>query len=377
MSETNQPVVAEENIPATVNTPEEPAKFDKGSLSHADKMAILAGKGDEVIASKSKPAEEKPPEGEEEPKAKENPPAEPKQEVKSDDDDGDDKPVDLPKLRIKPRDGRELEVLSLVKQGKTFQDAVDEIYGQRETPKPKEEEVAKKPESDESPFKEVDDSIKKASSELSALEKQLEEAEEDADIKAVSRLNREIMRKEQQVENLKSERKQIESEAKAETLNAFEQRVKESADRVFDKYPLLKDADASERKEFVKYYQSKAKDPDYADVFKSPKWPELMAREFADETGLASGSPSKKEAGEKVEQIKTKPAQNEDGREGNKPEVKKVTSQPRQSPSKTLTTGDGDQSGSVQVSLETWQKDRSKMTLDEKRALLGRTSVNM
>jgi hypothetical protein len=373
MANENQPVSDEAKSPEDVKPSDESAKFDSASLTHEERMNILAGKGDEVMASKQPKAEEAPPAEEEKPSS-EKPPEE-KPPVEEEKPKGEDEDEELPKLRFRPRDGRELDVMSLVKKGKSFQEAVSEVYGPSKQDANKEESPAK-PESDESPFKDVDDSIKKASGELSDLEKKLEEAEEDADIKAVTRLTREIIRKEQEVEGLKSERKQIEEQAKSETLSAFEQRVKESADRVFEKYPTLKDAKADERKEFVKYYQSKAKDPDYADVFKSPKWPELMAREFADETGLTSGSPSKKAE----ETVETKPAQTKDVREGNKPEAKKAApavQPPRQSPSKTLTTGEGNQSGSIQVSRDTWDKDRSKMTLEEKKALLGRTTVSV
>jgi hypothetical protein len=55
----------------------------------------------------------------------------------------------------------------------------------------------------------------------------------------------------------------------------------ESRDRVYDRFPDLKDKNSVLRKQFDDYVSQAQSDPDYAAVFDSPRWPELLANEFA------------------------------------------------------------------------------------------------
>jgi acyl-CoA synthetase (AMP-forming)/AMP-acid ligase II len=54
----------------------------------------------------------------------------------------------------------------------------------------------------------------------------------------------------------------------------------ESRDRALAEYPELQNKESLARKHFDEYVRQAQQDPDYASVFKSPKWPELMVREF-------------------------------------------------------------------------------------------------
>jgi len=45
--------------------------------------------------------------------------------------------------------------------------------------------------------------------------------------------------------------------------------------------PELQDRDSVTRKHFDEYVRQAQNDPDYASVFESPIWPEIMTREFA------------------------------------------------------------------------------------------------
>jgi len=55
----------------------------------------------------------------------------------------------------------------------------------------------------------------------------------------------------------------------------------ESRDRVYERFPQLQDKQSVYRKQFDDFVSQAQSDPDYAAVFESPRWPELIASEFA------------------------------------------------------------------------------------------------
>jgi len=384
MSETSTPPEAEVQNPAPATTPPaaEAPKLDRASLTPEQRQMVLAGKVGDVIAQQqeAKAKADEPPAGEKPPVEKpKDEPAKPDQaatkveettpaEKKT--DDNEDGPVELPKLRVKPKDGLELEFLNLLQQGKSVKEASEAVYGSAQPTKektPKQEAAPK----EESPFKDVDQTLNQANTELEDLEKRLEEAEEAEDIKEVSKLNREVMEKRGEIKDLNNQRKQIEEGIESDQIAEHNAKVAESSDRIFEKYPELGEEDSAIRAEFVKFYQGKTADPEYSDIFKSPRWPEMLAREFAEAKGLtpagskppAPSTPPDETPKETTPKSEEKPAPKSDQREVKQP--------PKASASKTLTTGDDHARGTTQVSRETYQQDRKNMTLEEKKKLLG------
>jgi len=388
MSENPTPSDAEVKNPdaAPEQPAAEPVKFDRSQMSAEDRMAILQGKGAEVYAAQQQkaaeakpgeePAEPKPEDSEpakkqDEPKPESDPkPEDAKPEPKKDEEEEDDEPVKMPKLRITPKDAKQLQFFSLIKEGKSEQEAFKEVYG---APKPEPEKPKPEPKEEvKNPFEEIDASIETANSELEDLEQRLTDAQEAEDVKESSDLTRQIVKKELEIEGLKKDRDGIEQSQVDEQMNAFDTKVQESADKVYAKFPDLADEKSDARKEFLEYYAAKAKDPDYEAVFKSAKWPEIMAREFADEKGLTP-------AGAKPPESPTPPDEPKKEATPPKPaaEKKPEAPKPKASASKVLTSGDDSQAASIQKSRETYQKDRKNMTLEEKKALLGKVPVNV
>lgn len=375
MSETAEPAVeeqipasetpgVEEQIPAN-DQPAEKAEFSRDSITSEERKAILNGKGNEVFeARKSKEAE--PVKAEATKGTEEDAPKE-----------GDtEKKAGMPKLRITPKDEQELQFDSLRKEGKSATEAYREIYGEPasgEKPKqekPKEEEKPVEEEKDPSP--EIETNIESAKTELSDLEAQLAEAQEAEDVKEVSDILRKISAKEKDVEKLESDLNAVQQSKESKMVQAFNAKVSESADRVYEKFPVLGEDDSPERQEFIDYYKSRTEDPDYESIFNSPRWPEMMAREFADVKGLQSGE-KPAEAALTPPDDKKEATQQEKSKDKATPA--KTQSPAKPSAAKALTTGDNEKEGSFQVSAETYRQNKAKMTLAEKKALLNGVPV--
>ncbi len=355
----------------------EPVKFNRETLSPAQRMNVLAGKGADAFDTHKQPevkaVDGEKPQGDAKDAETITKEAADAAAAKSlEDDDG--KPLKMPKLRYQPKDPKELEVMSLVQQGKSFREATTEVYGET-TPAAKADDA---PEAKAAEAKEADEQadpqmtqfntdVEKAENELADLEQRLTDATEAEDIGESVKLSREIARKETQVENHKGERDQYSEGQVQEELSAHDTKVQESADTIYDKFPTLADEESADRAEFIEFYKGKGKDPDYADVFKSPKWPEIMAREFTASKGILP-------VGAKPQESPTPPADKKGATEQAAPRKPA----PKQTPAaKDLTSGDGHQDGSTQVSVASYQTDGKKMTLADKKALLGHSTIGL
>lgn len=208
---------------------------------------------------------------------------EPEVEAESQEETEDEK---LGKRRIRPRNELDQQVIDLYRSegfSGSFADASRVIYGQ-ETTAPTQNLT---PTQDEFEANEPDPiaGIDKQSDDIKAsileLEGKVEQAAEDLETTEALRLQREIMKQELQLQNLTLRKEQMEQAKEQEAYQSHRTRAMESRDRVYDRYPALSDKQSVYRKQFDDYVANAQSDPDYAAVFNSPKWPELLANEFA------------------------------------------------------------------------------------------------
>lgn len=192
----------------------------------------------------------------------------------------------LAKRRIRPRNELDQQVIDLYRsEGFTgsFADASRVIYGQEVQPtsqqsyQPQEKVEASEPDPIQGLDKQADD----LRATILELEGKVEKAAEDLETTEALRLQREIMKKELEVQNLTLRKQQMEEAQNQQVYQTHRTKAMESRDRVYERYPALQDKQSVYRKQFDDYVSQAQSDPDYAAVFDSPKWPELLANEFA------------------------------------------------------------------------------------------------
>lgn len=322
---------------------ESPKTIDTDSLSNEEKFALLGGTSESTDSSEPTTGEQ-PTVPEEEPKEEEPESTEggesPTEEAepKAEEEDG-------PK-RWRAKTPQEREVFRLMQGGWEMADAVAHVYRNGEDKL----DEAKKPEPD--PVGEIDTQLSAAQEEIKSLEKQIEEASDEMDTAKALKLQRELLRKEREIDKLADQKEglaqQQEQERQQGQLNAFEQKLLAYRDQALEEFPQLAEKAGADRKAFDRFIAEKESDPDYQRDFDSPRWPLVLAREFAREHKLES--PERKE-----------------------PEAQKKTvttaKKPRASAAKVITASD-DPSPTFQPTKEGLERDLLKMTPEQKFALL-------
>jgi hypothetical protein len=244
-----------------------------------------------------------------------------------------------PKQRIRPRDNKDQQVVDLYKSEGfrgTFQDAVNTIYGKPQPAAGDPGDVS--PGSDPAP-----DPVTALRNEVAELETKIDAAAEEMDTAEALRLQRELHRKESEILRHEQERKAEQDREEQARVDSYQQSMVESWDAAVQTSPELGDTNSAMRQQFEAFKNLKEADPNYAPVFGSPKWPEILVREF-----LVQNPP---------------PA----------PAGKNPPPAPRRAPgSKVLTTGNPPpaprRSG---VTKETVVNNLDKLTTDKLRELLG------
>lgn len=191
----------------------------------------------------------------------------------------------LGKRRIRPRNELDQQVIDLYRSegfAGSFADASRVIYGQEAQPaqqsfQPNQEVEASGPD----PFQGIDKQSDDIRTSILELEGKVEKAAEDLETTEALRLQREIMKQELQLQNLNLRKEQMQREQEQEVYQSHRSKAMESRDRVYERYPDLQDKNNVLRKHFDDYVSQAQNDPDYAAVFNSPRWPELLANEFA------------------------------------------------------------------------------------------------
>ncbi|MAH45467.1 hypothetical protein CMI37_06540 [Candidatus Pacearchaeota archaeon] len=201
----------------------------------------------------------------------------------------------LAKRRIRPRNELDQQVIDLYRSegfSGSFADASRVIYGQDvQTPQaqistPQEVEAAKP-----DPVQGIDKQADDLRASIVELEGKVDTAAEDLETTDALRFQREIMKRELALQNLLSRKERMVEANNEHIYQTHRGKAMGSRDRVYERYPALQDADSVVRKQFDDYVAQAQSDPDYAAVFDSPKWPELVANEFASLTGLGAGVP--------------------------------------------------------------------------------------
>ena len=232
-------------------------------------------------------AEEQIPENEgQEPQAESQEPEAAAPETEAEDAEGGDEEEKLGKRRIRPRNELDQQVIDLYRSegfSGSFADASRIIYGQNAEPvsqsiSPNQEQVeATEPD----PISGIDKQADDIRASILELEGKVEKAAEDLETTEALRLQREIMKQELQLQNLTLRKQQMEQEKEQQVYQSHRTRAMESRDRVYERFPQLQDKQSVYRKQFDDFVSQAQSDPDYAAVFESPRWPELIASEFA------------------------------------------------------------------------------------------------
>jgi hypothetical protein len=192
----------------------------------------------------------------------------------------------LAKRRIRPRNELDQQVIDLYRSegfSGSFADASRVIYGQDVQPsfqptyQPQEQVEASEPD----PIQGIDKQAEDIRSTIIELEGKVEKAAEELETTEALKLQRDIMKKELELQNLTSRKERMEEAQSQQVYQTHRSKAMESRDRVYERFPALQDKASVYRKQFDDYVSQAQSDPDYAAVFDSPKWPELLANEFA------------------------------------------------------------------------------------------------
>lgn len=193
----------------------------------------------------------------------------------------------LAKRRIRPRNEMDQQVIDLYRsegfQG-SFADASRIIYGQeasqpaQQNLQPNQDQVEA---SEPDPIQGIDKQADYIRASIVELEGEVEKAAEELETTQALKIQREIMKQELKLQNLNLRKEQMQREQEQYVYQTHRSKAMESRDRVYTRYPDLQNKDNVLRKQFDDYVAQAQNDPDYAAVFDSPKWPELLANEFA------------------------------------------------------------------------------------------------
>lgn len=192
----------------------------------------------------------------------------------------------LAKRRIRPRNELDQQVIDLYRSegfSGSFADASRVIYGQeaQTAPQPIYQPQEQVEASEPDPIQGIDKQADDIRATIMELEGKVEKAAEDLETTEALRLQREIMKKELEVQTLTLRKQQMEEAQSQQVYQTHRSKAMESRDRVYERFPALQDKASVYRKQFDDYVSQAQSDPDYAAVFDSPKWPELLANEFA------------------------------------------------------------------------------------------------
>jgi len=252
----------------------------------------------------------------------------------------------LAKRRVRPRNELDQQVIDLYRSdgfSGSFADASRIIYGQTQESAPQappqQAEV-----SQPDPFSGYDAVTAKLSNEVHALEAQVAKAADELETTKALELQREIMKREMEIQNIRG-RKERDIEKHNEAVqNTQRSKALESRDKAIEAYPELGDKESVYRKEFDDFVANNAQSPDYATIFQSPNWCELMAHSFASQKGY---------------QRQAQP-------QAPQQQAPAVGTQAR-----TLTTGSTAQPLNAPVTPERVRSDMSKMSNEDLFSLLG------
>ena len=188
----------------------------------------------------------------------------------------------LAKRRIRPKNDLDQQVIDLYRsdgfQG-TFADASSIIY-QTPTQQPQQPNAQSEAPAPRDFVKEVDQYVNHVRSEIADLNTKVTEAAENMDTLEAITLQQQIMDRQLKIQKAEGRREQYVDRVKTDADQSRRTRSAESRDTAVAEYPELADDNSVFRKEFDHFVTLAQTDPDYAPIFQSSKWPELLARDF-------------------------------------------------------------------------------------------------
>ena len=199
----------------------------------------------------------------------------------------------LAKRRIRPRSALDQQVLDLYKSEAfdgSFADASNVIYRQEPQATPQNLPAQGHADPRPDPLSRYDERISSLSAEVATLETQVDEAADNLETAEALRLQREITRRELEVQNLSTAKNNEIQRRRTAQYDTHRTKAMESRDQAMAMYPDLQDKESLPRKQFDEFVRQAQQDPDYSSIFKSPRWPEIMVKEFV--YAIAPAAPS-------------------------------------------------------------------------------------
>lgn len=188
----------------------------------------------------------------------------------------------LAKRRIRPRTALDQQVLDLYKSEAfdgSFADASRIIY-QQEAPAQNLQSQQAPEDKRPDPVAYYDARVSELHAEIAELEEKVTEAADNLETSDALKLQREVTRRELEAQRLTGIKDSEIRRRREAVQDTHRTKAVESRDRALDTFPELQDRESVTRKQFDEYVKHAQGDPDYASVFESPKWPEIMVREF-------------------------------------------------------------------------------------------------
>lgn len=201
----------------------------------------------------------------------------------------------LAKRRIRPKNELDQQVIDLYRSegfNGTFADAASIIYQQTvQQNQPSPEPVQTEPQGPS----QFETETGKLTEEIQQLEIKVKEAAEDMDTLQALNLQREIMKKELRIQSLHDQKEREAERNREAEYNTHRSKAVESRDRAYQSYPDLADKNSIYRKEFDHFIEQAQQNSEYSAVFNSPRWPEIMAHDFAAQKGSIGAQQSVQE----------------------------------------------------------------------------------
>lgn len=192
----------------------------------------------------------------------------------------------LGKRRIRPRNELDQQVIDLYRSegfSGSFVDASRVIYGQDVNAAP--QSIYQQPQEVEAPLPDpasgIDGQVAELTASIEELEGKVETAAEELETTEALKLQRQIMKKELELQTLANRKERMEEAQEQQAHQTHRSKAVDSRNRVYEMYPTLQDKASVYRRQFDDYITQAQSNPDYAPVFDSPRWPELLANEFA------------------------------------------------------------------------------------------------
>ena len=193
----------------------------------------------------------------------------------------------LAKRRIRPRNELDQQVIDLYRSEGfrgSMAEATDVIYGRPAVQAQPQASEAPEPVDPNAEYAETETKI---TSEIAELETKIKEAADNLDTTEAMDFQRELFRKELELSETRNQFTRNAEEAQRQADESQRQSALESRGRAIERFPDLGDNSTVYRKEFDHFVASAEQHPDYQAVFTSPRWPEILANEFAAQKGVS------------------------------------------------------------------------------------------